>query len=72
MRIILGALSLLVALAIVSWLSRTQLKAVATPVTVPMPDGGNAQNLNPKQVEQQYKKAIDDAMSTARQRSVEE
>jgi hypothetical protein len=71
MRIIFGALSLLVVLAIVSWQARTQVKSVAQPVNVPMPDG-TSQTLTPKQVEQQYKKALEDAMNTARQRTADE
>lgn len=71
MRIVLGVLSLLVVLAIVSWQARTQVKAVATPVTVPMPDG-TTQRLNPKQIEQQYKKALEDALNTAHTRSADE
>ena len=71
MRILWGVLSLLVVLAIVSWQARTQVKAVATPVAVPMPDG-TTQHLNPKQIEQQYKKAVEDALNTARTRSADE
>lgn len=72
MRIIFGVLSLLVVLAIVSWQTRTQVKAVSGPtVTVPMPDG-TQQTVNPKQIEQQYKKALEDALNTARPRSPDE
>ena len=71
MRVVLGALGLLVVLAIVSWQARTQVKAVAKPVAVPMPDG-TMQPLNPKQIEQQYKKALEDALNTAHTRSTDE
>ncbi len=71
MRMILGAVALLVVLLIVSLQARNQLKAVSTPVAVPMPDG-STQKLNPKQVEQQYKKALEDAMNSARPRSGDE
>ena len=68
MRMILGAVALLVVLLIVSLQARNQVKAVSAPVTVPMPDG-STQKLNPKQVEQQYKNALEDAMNSARPRS---
>lgn len=71
MRIVFGALTLLVVLAIVSWQAKTQLKAVAEPAKVPMPDG-TALSGTPKQIEQQYKKALEDAMNTARPRSPDE
>jgi Na+-transporting methylmalonyl-CoA/oxaloacetate decarboxylase gamma subunit len=71
MRIVFGVLSLLVVLATVSWQARTQVKAVSTPVTVPAPDG-STQRINPKQIEQQYKKALEEAVNTARPRSADE
>lgn len=71
MRIVFGVLSLLVVLAIVSWQARTQVKAVSAPAVVPMPDG-TTQRIHPKQIEQQYKKALEDAMNTARPRSADE
>ena len=71
MRMIFGALALLVVLGIVSLQARNQVKAVATPVAVPMPDGTTLSG-SPKQIEQQYKKAIEDAMNTARPRSPDE
>lgn len=71
MRIVFGALSLLVVLAVVSWLARTQVEAVVEPVSVPMPDGSTLSG-SPKQIEQQYKKALEDAMNTARPRSPDE
>lgn len=71
MRIVFGVLSLLVVLAIVSWQARTQVRAVGTPVTVSAPDG-TTQRVDPKQIEQQYKKALDEAMNTARPRSADE
>lgn len=71
MRIILGALTLLIALAIASWMARTQVKAVATPMEVSMPDG-TTQALKPEQIEQQYKKSLEDAMNTARPRAPDE
>lgn len=71
MRIVFGVLSLLVVLAIVSWLARSQVEAVVDPVEVPMPDG-TALSGSPKQIEQQYKKALEDAMNSARPRSPEE
>lgn len=71
MRIVVGALSLLVVLGIVSWMARTQVKAVAEPISVPMPDGTNLSGSS-KQIEQQYKKALEDAMNPARPRSPDE
>jgi hypothetical protein len=71
MRIIFSVVGLLVVLAVVSWQARTQIKSVATPMTVPAPDG-TPQKINPKQIEQQYKKALEDAMNTARPRSPDE
>ena len=71
MRIVFGALALLVVLVIVSLQARNQVEAVSKPITVPGPDG-TTQNLNPKQIEQQYKKALEDAMNTARPRSPDE
>lgn len=71
MRIVFGALTLLVVLGIVSLQARNQVNAVTTPITVPMPDG-TKQSVNPKQIEQQYKKALEDAMNTARPRSPDE
>ncbi|HEY9094988.1 MAG TPA: hypothetical protein VIN35_04525 [Hydrogenophaga sp.] len=73
MRIVFGVLSLLVVLAVVSWLARTQVKAVASPaeVAVPMPDG-TTQRMNPKEVQEQYKKALEDAMNAAHSRASEE
>jgi hypothetical protein len=71
MRMIFGALALLVVLGIVSLQARNQVKAVATPVAVPMPDGTRLSG-SPKQIEQQYKKALEDAMNTARPRSTDE
>lgn len=71
MRIVFGALALLVVLVIVSLQARNQVEAVSKPITVPMPDG-TTQNLNPKQIELQYKKALEDAMNPARPRSPDE
>ena len=71
MRIVFGVLGLLVVLAIVGWQARTQVKAVAEPVVVPMP-GGSTLSGSPKQIEQQYKKALEDAMNPARPRSPDE
>ena len=73
MRIVFGALSLLVVLAIVGWQARTQVKTVTSPaeVAVPMPDG-TTQRMSPKQVQEQYKKALEDAMNAAHSRTAEE
>lgn len=71
MRMIFGALALLVVLGIVSLQARNQVEAVSKPITVPMPDG-STQVGSPKQIEQQYKKALEDAMNTARPRSPDE
>ena len=71
MRIVFSALALLVVLAIVSFQARNQVEAVTKPIEVPMPDG-TTQAVNPKQIEQQYKKALEDAMNTARPRSPDE
>ena len=73
MRIVFGVLSLLVVLAVVSWQARNQVKAVASPdeVAVPMPDG-TTQRMNPKQVQEQYKKAMEDALNAAHSRTAEE
>ncbi len=71
MRIVFGALSLLLVLGFVSWLSRDAVEAVSIPVSVPMPDG-TTQTLQPGQVEQHYKKALEDAMGAARSRMPEE
>lgn len=71
MRIIFGALSLLVVLGFVSWLGRDAVEAVSTPVSVPMPDG-TTQTLQSGQVEQHYKKALEDAMAASRLRMHEE
>jgi len=71
MRIVFGALALLVVLAIVSWQAKTQVEAVAQPIAVPMPDGTTLSG-SPKQIEQQYKKALENALNTARPRSPDE
>jgi hypothetical protein len=71
MRMIFSVVGLLVVLVVVSWQARTQIKSEATPMTVPAPDG-STQQINPKQIEQQYKKALEDAMNTARPRSPDE
>ena len=71
MRIIFGALSLLVVLGFVSWLGRSSVDAVSVPVSVPMPDG-TSQALPLNQVEQQYKKTLEEALDAARTRMPEE
>ncbi|AOW13428.1 hypothetical protein LPB72_10395 [Hydrogenophaga crassostreae] len=71
MRIVFGALALLIVLAIVSWQAKTQVESVAKPIAVPMPDGTTLSG-SPKQIEQQYKKALEDALNTARPRSPDE
>jgi hypothetical protein len=71
MRIVGGVLSLLIVLAIVGWQARTQVKVAAKPVAVPTPDGA-AQTLDPKQIEQQYKNALEDAMNKAHPRTSDE
>jgi hypothetical protein len=71
MRIIFGALSLLVVLVFVSWLNRDAVEAVSTPVTVPNPDG-TTRPLKPGQIEQHYKSALEDAMGATRSRMAEE
>ena len=71
MRIVFGALSLLVVLGFVSWLNRSAVEAVSTPVSVPMPDG-TTQAIPPGQVEQHYKKALEEAMKASRSRMPEE
>jgi hypothetical protein len=71
MRMIFGALGLLLVLGFVSWLNRNAVEAVSTPVSVPMPDG-TTQAIHPKQIEQHYKKALEDAMATSRSRMPEE
>ncbi|QCB45535.1 hypothetical protein [Hydrogenophaga sp. PAMC20947] len=71
MRMIFGALGLLVVLGFVSWLNRSAVEAVSTPVSVPMPDG-TTQAMHPKQIEQQYKKALEEAMNASRSRMPDE
>jgi hypothetical protein len=71
MRIVLGALSLLVVLAVVSWLSHTQVKSVVSPAAQMAPNGTRGA-LDPKQVQQQYKEALEDAMNPERPRSPDE
>ena len=73
MRMIFGVVGLLIVLGVVSWQARTQVKAVASPekVAVPMPDG-TTQQMNPKQVQEQYKKVLEDAMNAAHSRASEE
>lgn len=69
MRIIGGALCLLVVLLVVDWQAKSQVGAVAEPVKRPMPDGSTWLG-TPKHIEQQVQKALENAMNTACPRSV--
>lgn len=71
MRIVFGVLGLLVVLGFVSWLGRSSVEGVSAPVSVPMPDG-TTQAVDPRQVEQQYRKALEEALDAARTRMPEE
>lgn len=71
MRILFGVLSLLIVLGLVGWLGRSSVETISTPVSVPMP-GGTTQTVQPQQVQQQYQKALEDALDAARTRMPEE
>lgn len=69
MRAGFGLITLLLAMLIVFWLVKSQTAPVVLPADTPSAIG---QGGTPQQVQDAYRKALEDAMAPARERSADE
>ena len=68
MRAGFGLITLLLAMLIVYWLVKKQTKPVALPIDTPSTLGQGT----PQQVQDAYRKALEEAMSPVRERTADE